>query len=75
MIHLNSGTYRHHLGGLYTVICCAVDSTNSRVGVPVVVYVSLSTGQVRVRDQSEFTEIVEWPDGFRRARFIREDIE
>lgn len=62
--HVEPGIYRHHRGGLYRVLLTAIESTNAREGVEVVVYVSLTTGLVRVRTVAEFKEYVEWPDVF-----------
>lgn len=69
------GPYRHRNGGLYTVLACAEDSTNVRELADgsqplVVVYVSLTTGKLLVRDLAEFVELDEWPDGSRRPRFV-----
>ena len=50
--------YRHYKGGLYRVLFNATESTNARVNerrpLGVVVYVSLTTGDVHVRDADEF---------------------
>lgn len=69
------GPYRHRNGGLYTVLACAEDSTNAREGTDgsqplVVLYVSLTTGKLLVRDLEEFVGACEWPDGSRRPRFM-----
>jgi len=51
------GIYRHHKGGLYRVLFTARQSTNGPdVGLPLVVYVSLTKGTVHVRDEQEFHE-------------------
>jgi len=52
------------------VLFIADESTNERIGNKVVVYVSLTFGVVKCRDESEFIEIVEWPDGSKKQRFI-----
>lgn len=52
------------------VLFVSDDSTNSRPGNRVVVYVSLTYGKVKSRDLSEFLEVVEWPDGQKRNRFV-----
>ena len=62
--------YEHYKGGRYLVLFIADESTNERIGNKVVVYVSLTFGVVKCRDESEFTEIVEWPDGSKKQRFI-----
>jgi hypothetical protein len=65
------GVYSHHRGGHYSVLFLATDSTNSRAGKPVVVYVSMTTGERKVRELIEFLEPVQWPDGTIRPRFRR----
>lgn len=64
--------YKHYRGGRYTVLAISTESTNSRVGALGVVYISLTYGIIKHRDLSEFIEIVEWPDGEKRPRFILE---
>jgi len=61
--------YEHHKGGKYYVLSVAQETTNARLGAKVVIYVSLTYGILKVRDLSEFIELVEWPDGERRPRF------
>ncbi|HEX5774683.1 MAG TPA: DUF1653 domain-containing protein [Candidatus Paceibacterota bacterium] len=68
-IRLNH-VYEHHKGGKYLVFGVAEESTNARKGNKVVLYVSLTYGKMKCRDLEEFTEVVEWPDGQRRSRFI-----
>lgn len=63
-------TYKHYKGALYTLLFVAWDSTNGREGRELAVYVSHATGLVRARELTEFNEIVEWPDGFGRPRFV-----
>ncbi len=58
------GIYRHYKGDLYRVLFTAHDSTNGKgpdIG-KVVVYVSLSTGQINVRKEWEFHEWVLHPN-------------
>jgi hypothetical protein len=62
--------YDHYKGGKYLVVSIAEDSTNARVGAKVVMYVSLTYGKVKCRDLTEFTQMVTWPDGEKRPRFI-----
>ena len=62
--------YDHYKGGKYLVLFVAQDSTNARQHNKVVVYISLTYGEVKCRDVFEFTEIVEWPDGSQKPRFI-----
>lgn len=68
-IRLNH-VYEHHKGGKYLVLGIAEESTNARKGNRVVIYVSLTYGKVRCRDLEEFTEVIEWPDGESRPRFV-----
>jgi hypothetical protein len=65
--------YAHHKGGRYLVLSVAEDSTNSRAGNKLVVYVSLTYGKIKCRDLAEFIEVVQWPDGQERPRFILEE--
>ncbi len=67
---LPNRVYEHHKGGRYLVLSVAEESTNARKGNEVVVYVSLTYGKVKCRDLSEFTELVVWPDGEKRPRFV-----
>jgi hypothetical protein len=62
--------YDHYKGGRYLVLSVADDSTNNRAGNRVVVYVSLTYGTIKCRDLVEFIELVEWPDGQKRSRFV-----
>jgi hypothetical protein len=63
--------YRHYKGGLYRVLFNATESTNARANprrkLGVVVYVSLSTGVIHVRDAEEFHGEV---DGSPVRRFV-----
>lgn len=62
--------YIHYKGDEYLVLFQAEESTNARAGDQVVVYVSLTYGKIKCRDLQEFTEMMTWPDGKRRSRFI-----
>lgn len=55
------GLFRHYKGGLYRVLFVAHDSTNVREGGAVVVYLSLTTGRINVRDEAEFRGTVPAP--------------
>ena len=68
---IEPGLYLHHKGGRYRVLMLATESTNARVGTPVVVYISLTTGDVHTRDFEEWREPVPWPDGETRPRFAK----
>ena len=66
--------YNHHGGGKYLVLAVADESTNARKAHhAVVVYVSLTYGRIKCRDLAEFTEVIEWPDGTKRPRFVLEN--
>lgn len=65
--------YRHHKGGLYTVLFLAEEATNARKGNNGgVVYVSHTYGKIKYRDLDEFVEEVQWPDRTMRPRFVLE---
>lgn len=73
MNELKLGIYRHFKGNYYDVLCIAKDATDgtSNHG-EVVVYRSLSDGQVYVRELSEFCSTVDkakYPDVRQRMRF------
>jgi hypothetical protein len=62
--------YRHKKGNRYLVLHVVEESTNARSGSKGVVYVSLGDGRINHRDLSEFEELVVWPDGEKRPRFV-----
>ena len=62
--------YRHYKGGLYRVLFGAQESTNARAGGRVVVYVSLTTGEMHTRDAEEFHGYVEFTDRAPCKRFV-----
>lgn len=67
------GIYKHYGGGRYRVLFEAHDSTNGpREGLSMVVYVSLTTGRINVRDALEFVGDVTL-DGVSVPRFVHED--
>ena len=66
---IQPGVFRHFKGGRYRVLFIAKDSETEA---PTVVYVSLMNGDVWVRPAAMFVEVVAWPDGNRRPRFIPE---
>jgi hypothetical protein len=62
------GSYLHFKGTEYTVMVIAKDSeTQERM----VIYTSGDT-VYWVRSEKMFEEEVEWPDGVRRSRFVRQ---
>ena len=73
MPKVTPGVYKHYKGGRYTVLHVADDSTNKRVGNKLVVYVSLTYGKIKCRDLKEFTQVIKWPDGKKRPRFVLEE--
>lgn len=64
------GIWVHFKGGRYRVLFTAKDSETEA---DVVVYVSLTKGGVWVRPVAMFTEVVPWPDGTSRSRFVPEE--
>ena len=54
------GRYRHFKGGLYQVLFTA---RHTETDDPVVVYLSLTTGEFFVRPEIMWGEAVLWPDG------------
>ena len=64
------GVYLHQKGNRYRVIGTALDATNARDGGTVVVYESEDGGARYCRDIAEFVELVTWPDGSVRPRFV-----
>lgn len=57
-----AGIYLHHKGGKYRVLGGATISTNgNEEGKNVVVYISLTTGRMHVRDEREFHEELRVP--------------
>ncbi len=69
---INCSTYEHFKGGKYRVLFEGFHSDHKE---PVVIYVSMIYGTVWVRPTNEWDEMVEWPDGKMRTRFIRKDFE
>lgn len=76
---VHPGMYRHYKGGLYRVLLLAQDSTNradvrggelvvDSTEAPVVVYISLETGNVCVRDLRQWSE---WVSEAGKRRFER----
>ena len=63
------GDYKHHEGTIYTVMVIArMAESEERM----VVYAK-NDGFYWVRSEKDFEEEVEWPDGVRRSRFVREE--
>lgn len=68
-----NGFYRHFKGTLYRVLHSAVSADDATVRFVVYVAADPSTSTtVWVRKESEFSEDVEWPNGKRYSRFLRE---
>jgi hypothetical protein len=72
MVGAEPGVYGHYKGGRYRVLFTVTESTNVREGAMVVIYVSLTNGNIFCRDLAEFSEPIIWPDGVTRPRFLRE---
>ena len=60
----DGATHRHYKGGLYRVLFEAVDCTNGREDVVVVVYEDMASRRRWIRDKAEFDGSL--PDGRRR---------
>ena len=67
---IKQGVYQHYKGGKYLVLFVADVATNGQEGKKEVVYVSLTNGMILCRNLDEFTEVVKWPDGGMKPRFI-----
>ena len=62
---------RHYKGGLYRVLFHAVDEETKE---KMVVYQTIvGDGPVWVRARLAFDDLVKWPDGVERARFVLQD--
>lgn len=59
--------YRHFKGGLYIFLGYARHSETKE---EMVVYITVPTKEVWVRPKALWEEIVRWPDGQMRPRFI-----
>jgi hypothetical protein len=73
---LMPGVYKHYKGGRYLLICEA--ETHEHNGDIDVVYLSLEYGAYRtrprrrdLRNQDSWDDVVMWPDGVERLRFMR----
>lgn len=73
------GLYRHYKGGLYRLLFCA--DTHRHNGDLDAVYVSLTHGTVVTRpmrrdsrQEDAWTDVVRWPDGIERDRFLYEEV-
>jgi hypothetical protein len=65
---------RHYKGGLYLFLGAAQDSTNSGEHASFAVYDSLRDRCLRVRRLGEFEDVVPWPDGEERPRFVTVEV-
>jgi hypothetical protein len=65
---LNPGLWDHFKGGVYLLESLA--SWTSGDDEQVVIYTSLLTGSKYVRLVSQWCEVVQWPDGKYRSRFV-----
>jgi len=64
------GVFHHFKGGRYRVLTTAKHSETEET---LVIYVSLTSGDIFARPLSMWTEEVEWPSGEKRPRFLHED--
>lgn len=71
-------TWKHYKGGTYTLL--AVAETHEHTGERDCVYVSHTNGKIFTRPlqrdsraQDSWNDLVVWPDGERRSRFVRCD--
>jgi hypothetical protein len=62
------GLYTHYKQGRYSVLFTA---THSETLDPLVIYVSMQTGEAWARPEASWRESVVWPDGATRPRFVR----
>lgn len=62
--------YKHYKGGIYSALFVLPSSTNATQGELMVVYYSDAPHGMHVRTVKEFNEVVEWPDGEKRPRFV-----
>lgn len=74
---ITGALYRHYKGGKYKTLLLGNLSEDRET--IVVVYLSLGTGMTWVRPlrkegEDSWTDIVLWPDGVRRQRFILETV-
>jgi hypothetical protein len=64
------GLYQHKKGGLYHALGLAIEEATLK---PVVVYVHVddsASGVMWTRPLESWDEIVEWPDGSKKQRFV-----
>ena len=61
-------TYLHHKGGTYTLL--AVGRFSEAREEEFAVYVSHMTQQIWIRPLPMFNEVIRWPDGVDRPRFL-----
>jgi hypothetical protein len=64
---MKPGIYEHFKGGRYRLLMVAKHSETEE---EMVVYFSFSSGLNFVRPLSMWNEIVEWPNGEKKSRFI-----
>jgi hypothetical protein len=69
MGHFSGNLLVHCKGDLYRRLYRGTDSTNTRAGTPITVYISIKLLTVHIREDSEMYSNTLWPDGIYRARF------
>ena len=62
------GTYKHFKGHQYRTLMCAKDAISEK---DLVVYTALQDGSLWTRPTLDFGEVVLWPDGRYRSRFVK----
>lgn len=70
-LYVQPGNYVHYKGGVYRVLFSAKHTETEE---PLVVYVSLKTGEIFARPEKMWNEVIPWPDGKSRPRFITEEV-
>lgn len=66
--HFQHGVYRHFKGGLYRTLMTVKDAGTKA---NLIVYSSLKDGTLWAREDTNFGEVVLWPDAKYRSRFVR----
>lgn len=69
---IEPGNYKHYKGNMYRVLFMAKHTETEE---PLVIYISLENGGIFARPESMWTDLVTWPDGKTRPRFISEEID
>lgn len=73
MDQIPSGKYAHFKGGRYRVLSMALHTETEQDLVIYMGYEGKGAGGVFARPLSSWVEVVKWPDGSMRPRFIPEE--